>query len=160
MGRIFFFSNVLMCCRHSKTNKNTAIFSKNKQFCCMLRPCPLWQLNILGCRQRREAASDRVAHVLYYCEGVPFGERAAGNIARSKVSHHHSLEQDGEANVTRIRGKAINCPVLTAVLDNCWQTSLSREHRCRVFVFWLCQRPLLSLYRGKLWIICCANRHF
>lgn len=139
---------------------NPPIFSQNGEFCYMLRPCPLWDLNTLVCRQRREAASDSVDHVLYYCEGVPFGERAAGNIARSKVSHHQSLEQDGEANVTRIRGKAINCLVLTAVFDNCWQTLLSCGHRCRVFVFWLCQRAPLSLYRGKLWIICCVNRHF
>lgn len=159
MGRVF-FSKMFYMCQHSKTTPTRSVFSKSGQFCCMLRPYLLWGLKILVRRQRREAASDCVDHVLYYCEGVPFGERVAGNIARSKVSHHHSLEQDGEANVTRIRGKAINCPVLTAVFDNCWQTLLSCVHHCRVFAFWLCQRPSLSLYRGKLWIICCVNRHF
>lgn len=138
MRRVF-FSKMFYMCQHSKTTTpTTSVLSKNGQFCRMLRPCLLWGLKILVRRQRREAASDWVDHVLYYCEGVPSGERVAGNIARSKVSHHHhSLEQDGEANVTRIRGKAINCPgwqrFLTTAGKRCFPAIIIVE--CSFFDF-------------------------
>lgn len=41
---------------------------------------------------------------LYNYKGVPWVNAAAGILARSQLPYH-SLVQDGEANVTRIRGK-------------------------------------------------------
>lgn len=48
---------------------------------------------------------DALAPLLYNSyKGVPSVNAAAGILARSKLPYH-SVVQDGEANVTRIRGK-------------------------------------------------------
>lgn len=64
-----------------------------------------WQYQLIGSVVSPLKCTTVSLRILYNnCKGVPWVNAAAGILARSKLPYH-SLVQDGEVNVTRIRGK-------------------------------------------------------